>query len=455
MPARSTDRGTARHGTAAGCARGRHSRLRFSRSRPPRQDRLRRRCAISVAESTTRCPLTRGLAPARPTHQSQQGADGGVPRQLENRPGRFPQCAYGHPHALAGCGHWRPRRRSCRCPHLRGKPLQSPGMPVYSLPASSVARARKHGAIIGQCSPHTQGCPYNWTPAQFSLGGDALDHRRGVLQRKGAPHQPATLPWLEVGGGVRAAAPPGSSGELARLVCGSTGGLAQQGAGDRQGAHRQQAVRRPRRRICATLHRARPWPGTTRGADRITGDRRPVGHGGTRAGVGHSGALVPTATGAGGGKATRPDAPPVAVVNSSQPGDPGQGKLRGPPIPARATPPLPAPRTRLRAHVLSGQIVRSGRCQSVTEISGMRLPHRRIPQAEKYHAPDRQPLPGSSPAAHVEGQLHPLKTNLSDRIRAPHPRRHQHRHLPPGPQAPQPGTASNRGRRDGRSTHPW
>jgi hypothetical protein len=46
----STDQNSS-YGTAAGCARGRHSRLRLSRSRPPRQDRLRRRCAISVAES--------------------------------------------------------------------------------------------------------------------------------------------------------------------------------------------------------------------------------------------------------------------------------------------------------------------------------------------------------------------------------------------------------------------
>jgi hypothetical protein len=44
-------------------------------------------------------------------------------------------------------------------PSLPGKPCQPPGMPSCSSPASSTARSRKHGVIIGQYSPIIHGCP--------------------------------------------------------------------------------------------------------------------------------------------------------------------------------------------------------------------------------------------------------------------------------------------------------
>ena len=162
-----------------------------------------------------------------------------VTAAIKFRPGRFPQRAHGHPHALAGRGHWRPEEEAAGA-LISGEAAQSPGMPVYSFPASSVAphpeARRDHGPVF---PPHP-GVPIQLDTDQFSLGGDALDHRRGVLQRK-ARHQPAMLPWLEVGGGVRAAAPPVHQGSLPGWC--AAGGTRAARAGDRQGAHRQQAVR--------------------------------------------------------------------------------------------------------------------------------------------------------------------------------------------------------------------
>ena len=44
-----------------------------------------------------------------------------------------------------------------------GVPPPLPGMPRCSAPVSSVARTWKLGAIIGQYSPLTHGCPYSST----------------------------------------------------------------------------------------------------------------------------------------------------------------------------------------------------------------------------------------------------------------------------------------------------
>ena len=49
-----------------------------------------------------------------------------------------------------------------------GDPPPLPGMPRCSAPVSSVARSWKHGAIIGQYSPLSHGCPYSWMVTRSS-----------------------------------------------------------------------------------------------------------------------------------------------------------------------------------------------------------------------------------------------------------------------------------------------
>jgi len=64
---------TAHTATPPGARIGRRSRLRLSRWRPPRQDRLRRRCAITARSASLNldpAPAHKGLAPARTTDQT-------------------------------------------------------------------------------------------------------------------------------------------------------------------------------------------------------------------------------------------------------------------------------------------------------------------------------------------------------------------------------------------------
>lgn len=72
------------------------------------------------------------------------------------------------------------------------------------------------------------------------MGGDSLDHGRGVLQRQ--PHdQPAMLRRPEPSGLLAGAAdPPVSQLNVPARI--AAGDLAQQGAGDRQRTDRNQAV---------------------------------------------------------------------------------------------------------------------------------------------------------------------------------------------------------------------
>lgn len=48
------------------------------------------------------------------------------------------------------------------------EPCQLPGMPSCAARVSSMARTSKHGVIIGQYSPITQGWPYSWIPTRSS-----------------------------------------------------------------------------------------------------------------------------------------------------------------------------------------------------------------------------------------------------------------------------------------------
>jgi hypothetical protein len=131
-------------------------------------------------------------------------------RQLNFGPGRLPQRAHRHLHVRAGRGHRRPEE-NLPVPSFPGKPRQSPGMPVYSFPPSSVARTRKHGVIMGQYSPITQGCPYNWTPTS-SPGAETLSIT-AVACSSGSRR----LHRLRLGPGTWALAQKRTPGGLARL----------------------------------------------------------------------------------------------------------------------------------------------------------------------------------------------------------------------------------------------
>jgi hypothetical protein len=71
-----------------------------------------------------------------------------------------------------------------------GEPPPLPDMLSCSPPVSSTARTWKHGVIIGQYSPVTQGCPYSWTDTRSSsavmLSITAVACRNGSLTARPA-----------------------------------------------------------------------------------------------------------------------------------------------------------------------------------------------------------------------------------------------------------------------------
>ena len=66
-----------------------------------------------------------------------------------------------------------------------GDPPPLPGMPRCSAPVSSVARTWKLGAIIGQYSPVTHGCPYSSMDTRSSCA--AMLSITAVARRSGRP----------------------------------------------------------------------------------------------------------------------------------------------------------------------------------------------------------------------------------------------------------------------------
>jgi len=66
-----------------------------------------------------------------------------------------------------------------------GDPPPLPRMPRYLCPASSTARTSKHGAIIGQYSPLTHGCPYSWMDTSSSCA--LMLSITAVARRSGSP----------------------------------------------------------------------------------------------------------------------------------------------------------------------------------------------------------------------------------------------------------------------------
>ncbi len=56
------------------------------------------------------------------------------------------------------------QKKKLPVPSFPGKPRQSPGMPVYSCPGVVGGPHPEAWRDHGPVSPHTQGCPYSWTP---------------------------------------------------------------------------------------------------------------------------------------------------------------------------------------------------------------------------------------------------------------------------------------------------
>jgi hypothetical protein len=113
------------------------------------------------------------------------------------------------------------QKKKLPVPSFPGKPRQSPGMPVCSFPASSVALTWKHGAIMGQYSPCTQGCPYNRTPTS-SPWAETLSITAVACSSGSRAASPRCLPGSKRA--VRwARRPTGSPGEAARPVYGQRG----------------------------------------------------------------------------------------------------------------------------------------------------------------------------------------------------------------------------------------
>src|SRR5258708_9563314 len=146
----------------------------------------------------------RSAATALPAPRSELSS-----RQLDVSPGRFPQCAHGHPDALAVLGHGRPEPETAAA-LVAGESLPVAGHALVLVPGiidgadleaggDHGPRFSRHPRVAGQLDAH-----------QLTLGGDALDHGRGLLQRQ--PHdQPAMLRSPEPGGSLGdAAAPPAS-----------------------------------------------------------------------------------------------------------------------------------------------------------------------------------------------------------------------------------------------------
>ena len=72
------------------------------------------------------------------------------------------------------------QKKKLPVPSSPGKPRQSPGTPVCSFPASSVARTRKHGVIMGQYSPITHGGLHR-TILRYTLTDPPGDHHQRAL----------------------------------------------------------------------------------------------------------------------------------------------------------------------------------------------------------------------------------------------------------------------------------